>query len=98
MMDEHCGSLFLRRLPSSDLRRMEPYLELRAFAREEVVQNDGDLIRSVTFPHDMTVSLLSTYGIRAFDSAGRAVAIVKPRLMVANCAHPALIVLGPGGL
>jgi CRP-like cAMP-binding protein len=60
MVDEHCGSLFLRSLPSSDLRCMEPYLELRAFAREEVVQSDGDLIRSVTFPHDMTVSLLCT--------------------------------------
>jgi hypothetical protein len=38
------------------------------------------------------------YGIRTFDSAPRAVAIENPAVMVANCAHPALIVLGPGGL
>ena len=41
---------------------------------------------------------LEAYGIRTFDSAPRAVAIVNPAVMVANCAHPALIVFGPGGL
>jgi hypothetical protein len=38
------------------------------------------------------------YGIRTFDSALRTSAIVNPAAMVANRAHPALIVFGPGGL
>jgi len=35
-----------------------------------------------------------TYGIHTFDWAARA----KPAAMAANCAHPARMVLGPGGL
>jgi CRP-like cAMP-binding protein len=58
--DLHRGSLFLRSLPAADLRRMEPYLELRAFSRDEVLQNDGDMISSIVFPHGITFSLLCT--------------------------------------
>lgn len=57
-LDVHCGSLFLRSLPAPDLRRLEPYLQLRTFAREEVIQNDGDLIRSIIFPHGIVLSLV----------------------------------------
>ena len=38
------------------------------------------------------------YGIRTFDSVLRTSAMVNPAAIVANRAHPALIVLGPGGL
>ncbi|HQT78444.1 MAG TPA: Crp/Fnr family transcriptional regulator [Rhodopila sp.] len=56
--DLHRGSLFLRSLPSSDLRRMESYLELGTFTREEVIQSDGGMIEHIIFPHDVTVSML----------------------------------------
>lgn len=56
--DSHCGSLFLRRLPAPDLRRLEPYLEMKVFAREEVIQHEGDLIRDIIFPHGIVFSLV----------------------------------------
>ena len=43
-------------------------------------------------------SALAPYGIRTFDLARTASPIVNPAAMVANCVHPAPIVLGPGGL
>ena len=45
-----------------------------------------------------STSLPPSYGIRIFDWALRTSAIVNPAAIVANRAHPALIVLGPGGL
>ncbi len=38
------------------------------------------------------------YGIHTFDWAADCAARAKPAAMAANCAHPARIVLGPGGL
>jgi DNA invertase Pin-like site-specific DNA recombinase len=38
-----------------------------------------------------------TFGIHTFDLASSAT-ILNPAAMVSNCVHPALIVLGPGGL
>lgn len=60
VVEEHRGSLFLRNLPDADLRRMEPYLEIRSFARDEVVQQEDDVINRVIFPHDTIFSLVST--------------------------------------
>jgi hypothetical protein len=51
-------------------------------------QNTGDF----RIPSDLP------YGIRTFDSVLRTSAMVNPAAIVANRAHPALIVLGPGGL
>jgi CRP-like cAMP-binding protein len=59
---EHSGSLFLRSLPAPDLRRMEPHLKLRTFAREEIVQNGGEMIENLVFPHDITLSLVCVMG------------------------------------
>ena len=39
-----------------------------------------------------------SYGIHTFDWAADCAARAKPAAMAANCAHPARIVLGPGGL
>ncbi len=39
-----------------------------------------------------------TYGIHTFDWAADWAARAKPAAMAANCAHPARMVLGPGGL
>ena len=58
-VNKHRGSLFLRSLPAPDLRRMEPYLEISTFAREEIIQNDGDIIQRIVFPHNITLSLVS---------------------------------------
>jgi CRP-like cAMP-binding protein len=55
----HSGSLFLRNLPNPDLRRVVPYLRVRDLSREEIVRHDGDMIQSIVFPHDATVSLTS---------------------------------------
>ena len=41
---------------------------------------------------------LRSYGIHTFDWAADCAARAKPAAMAANCAHPARIVLGPGGL
>jgi hypothetical protein len=38
------------------------------------------------------------YGILGFDLSLKVIATAKPAAMVSNCPHPALIVLGPGGL
>lgn len=54
----HRRSLFLRKLPTSDLRRIAPYLRIRTFARDELVRNDGDVISQVVFPHNMILALL----------------------------------------
>lgn len=59
---EHSGSLFLRSLPAADLRRMEPHLKLQMFAREEIVQNGGEMIENLVFPHDLTLSLVCVMG------------------------------------
>jgi len=40
----------------------------------------------------------STYGIHTFDWVADWAARAKPAAMAANCAHPARMVLGPGGL
>ena len=40
----------------------------------------------------------TTYGIHTFDWAADWAARAKPAAMAANCAHPARMVLGPGGL
>jgi len=55
----HSGSMFLRTLPNPDLRRVVPYLRIRDLSREEIVRRDGDMIQSIIFPHDATVSLTS---------------------------------------
>ena len=55
----HYGSLFLRSLPNPDLRRLVPHLRLKDLGREEVIRHSGDMIRSIVFPHDATVSLAS---------------------------------------
>ena len=52
---------------------------------------------------DVTVWMPPTfkaYGIHTFDSgvACALVAMAKPAAIVANCAHPARMVFGPGGL
>ncbi len=39
-----------------------------------------------------------TYGIHTFDWTADWAARAKPAAMAANCAHPARMVLGPGGL
>jgi len=39
-----------------------------------------------------------TYGIHTFDWTADRAARAKPAAMAANCAHPARMVLGPGGL
>jgi CRP-like cAMP-binding protein len=55
----HCGSLFLGRLPKPDLRRIVPHLRIKEFAGEEVIHHDSDMIRSIVFPHDAVISLVS---------------------------------------
>ncbi len=40
----------------------------------------------------------TAYGIHTFDWAADWAARAKPAAMAANCAHPARMVLGPGGL
>ena len=54
----HHGSLFLRSLPPADLRQIAPDLKIRMFSAEEDIQHDGDIINSILFPHNMTVSLI----------------------------------------
>jgi len=41
---------------------------------------------------------VGAYGIHTFDWAADWAARAKPAAMAANCAHPARMVLGPGGL
>jgi len=41
---------------------------------------------------------MMVYGIHTFDWAADWAARAKPAAMAANCAHPARMVLGPGGL
>jgi CRP-like cAMP-binding protein len=53
----HSGSPFLRSLPNADLRRLVPDLRLRDLPREEIIHRDGDMIQSIIFPHNATVSL-----------------------------------------
>ena len=66
----HYGSLFLRNLPSSDLRRIGPDLTIRDFNAEEYIHRDGDIINSILFPHNMTVSLIGLMaGGHAVESA-----------------------------
>jgi CRP-like cAMP-binding protein len=66
----HHGSLFLRSLPSADLRQIAPDLTIRKFNAEEDIQRDGDIIHSILFPHNMTVSLVGlTAGGHAVESA-----------------------------
>ncbi|WP_428493608.1 Crp/Fnr family transcriptional regulator [Rhodopila sp.] len=66
----HHGSLFLRGLPSADLRRIAPDLKIRVFNEEKCIQNDGDIIENILFPHNMTVSLVGiTAGGHAVESA-----------------------------
>jgi CRP-like cAMP-binding protein len=55
----HYGSLFLRSLPSDDLRQIEPDLMIRMFNANERIHNEGDIINNILFPHNMTVSLIS---------------------------------------
>jgi len=50
-------------------------------------------IMSVIFPQPR-----SGYGIHTFDWAADWAARAKPAAIAANCAHPARMVLGPGGL
>jgi len=42
--------------------------------------------------------LSAAYGIHTFDWTADRAARAKPAAMAANCAHPARMVLGPGGL
>jgi len=54
-------------------------------------------------PHSAPVSTLHnqarlSYGIHTFDWTADWAARAKPAAMAANCAHPARMVLGPGGL
>ena len=66
----HYGSLFLRSLPSTDLRRIAPDLTIRLFDAEEEIHCDGDIIQNIVFPHNMTVSLISLRaGGHAVESA-----------------------------
>ena len=46
----------------------------------------------------MADALLQTYRILTFHSRCKFTAIENPMTMVSSCAHPALMVLGPGGL
>src|SRR4051812_13103609 len=57
-VEVHRGSLFLRSLPLHDLRRILPYLRVREVGREEALHHEGAMIRSIVFPHDVTVSLI----------------------------------------
>lgn len=59
-VNAHRASMFLRKLPISDLLRMEPYLDIRTFARDEVVRSEGDVISRIVFPHNMTLAVLYT--------------------------------------
>jgi len=43
-------------------------------------------------------TLILSYGIHTFDWTADRAARAKPAAMAANCAHPARMVLGPGGL
>jgi CRP-like cAMP-binding protein len=66
----HHGSLFLRSLPLTDLRRIAPDLTIRVFSHDQQIQNDGEIIHSILFPHDMTVSLIGlTVDGHAIESA-----------------------------
>jgi CRP-like cAMP-binding protein len=55
----HSGSLFLRGLPQQDLRRLVAHLRLQDLPREEIIRREGDMIQSIIFPHETTVSLTS---------------------------------------
>lgn len=66
----HHGSPFLRNLPSTDLRRIAPDLTIRVFSQDQQIRRDGDIINSILFPHDMTVSLIGlTVDGHAIESA-----------------------------
>jgi hypothetical protein len=66
----HHSSLFLQSLPSADLRRIAPDLTIRNFKAGADIQHDSDIIQSILFPHNMTVSLIGlTAGGHAVESA-----------------------------
>jgi biotin operon repressor len=56
----HVGNRLLRNLPAHDLRRLEPHLEIRTFARDEVIRRSHEMVHLVVFPHNMTISLSCT--------------------------------------
>jgi len=61
-------------------------------------QYSRELLFSTVVELVTLVSLGLRYGIHTFDWTADRAARAKPAAMAANCAHPARIVLGPGGL
>ncbi len=66
------------------------------------IENRAHYVRDVALGEDAsrirTRPGVMAYGIHTFDWAADWAARAKPAAMAANCAHPARMVLGPGGL
>jgi len=69
-----------------------------AAVRRRDAAADGVFLYSVATTGVYCRPSCAAYGIHTFDWAADWATRAKPAAMAANCAHPARMVLGPGGL